>query len=86
MLAISRSPSRNLLLASLSSSDIALLRPHLEPVTLALRQDTEKPAIRVNAVYFPEAGFASVVSGRSTDAQVEIGLIGREGMSGLPSS
>jgi CRP-like cAMP-binding protein len=83
MLAISPSPSRNLLLASLSSSDLGLLRPHLGPVNLALRYVLEKPDKRVEAVYFPEAGFASVVAVQAKGIQVEVGLIGREGMSGL---
>jgi CRP-like cAMP-binding protein len=83
MLAVAPSPSRNLLLASLSSSDLGLLQPHLGAVSLALRHVLEKPDKRVDAVYFPEAGFASVVAGQEKATQVEVGLIGREGMSGL---
>ena len=83
MHATSPSPSPNLLLASLSSSDRGRLQAHLEPVTLALRQVLEKPDKRVDAVYFPEAGFASVVAVQSDDTHVEVGLIGREGMTGL---
>jgi CRP-like cAMP-binding protein len=81
--ATSPSPSPNLLLASLSSSDRGLLQPHLEPVTLSLRRVLEQPDKRVNAVYFPEAGFASVVAVQANNTQVEVGLIGREGMTGL---
>jgi CRP-like cAMP-binding protein len=76
-------PSRNLLLASLSSGDLGLLQPHLGPVGLPLRHVLEKPDKRVDAVYFPESGFASVVAVQSKGTQVEVGLIGREGMSGL---
>jgi CRP-like cAMP-binding protein len=83
MPATSPSPSRNLLLASLSSADLALLQPLLEPVTLALRFVLEQPDKRIDAVYFPEAGFASVVAVQARGVQVEVGLIGREGMSGL---
>jgi hypothetical protein len=43
----------------------------------------ERPDRRVDAVYFPEAGFASVVAVQADDTKVEVGLIGREGMSGL---
>jgi CRP-like cAMP-binding protein len=35
-------------------------------------------------VYFPLSGFASVVAIQSPTQRVEIGLIGREGMTGLP--
>ena len=83
MHATSPTASPNLLLASLSSSDRGLLQAHLQPVTLALRQVLEKPDKRVHAVYFPEAGFASVVAVQTDDTQVEVGLIGREGMTGL---
>jgi CRP-like cAMP-binding protein len=75
--------SRNRLLSSLSSADFGLLQPDLEPVTLALRHVLEHPDKRVDAVYFPEAGFASVVAIQANDTKVEVGLIGREGMSGL---
>jgi CRP-like cAMP-binding protein len=60
-----------------------LLEPHLEPVTLGLRKNLEKPNERINAAYFPESGFASVVAVQR-GKEVEIGLIGREGMTGLP--
>jgi CRP-like cAMP-binding protein len=76
--------SRNLLLASLKTDDFDLLEPHLESVTLAVRKHLEKPNQRIDAVYFPESGFASVVAIQSSSKQVEVGLIGREGMTGLP--
>jgi CRP-like cAMP-binding protein len=76
--------SNNRLLASLSTNEFDLLEPHLESVTLGLRKNLEKPNRRIDAVYFPEAGFASVVAVQSKGKQVEVGLIGREGMTGLP--
>ena len=76
--------SSNRLLASLSTDDFDLLAPHLEPVTLGLRKNLERPNRRIDAVYFPETGFASVVAVQSNGKQVEVGLIGREGMTGLP--
>jgi len=52
----------NKLLASLSAIDFDLLEPHLQPVTLEIRKSLEKPNKRIDAVYFPESGFASVVA------------------------
>jgi hypothetical protein len=75
--------SHNRLLSSLSAADFRLLQPDLEPVTLGLKYVLERPGRRVDAVYFPEAGFASVVAVQADDTKVEVGLIGREGMSGL---
>src|SRR5438876_7394516 len=74
----------NQLLASLSTDDLDLLEPHLESVTLNIRKQLEKPNRRIEAAYFPESGFASVVAVQSNGKQIEIGLIGREGMTGLP--
>ena len=76
--------SSNKLLESLSTDDFDLLEPHLESVTLGLRKSLERPNRRIDAAYFPEAGFASVVAVQPNGKQVEVGLIGREGMTGLP--
>jgi CRP-like cAMP-binding protein len=78
------SSNRNQLLASLSTDDLDLLEPHLASVTLGVRKPLETPNRRIEAVYFPESGFASVVAVQSNGKQVEIGLVGREGMTGLP--
>ena len=61
-----------------------MLAPHLESVTLELRKPLEKPNKTIEAVYFPETGFASVVAIQRDGKEVEVGLIGREGMTGLP--
>jgi CRP-like cAMP-binding protein len=73
----------NKLLASLSSNDFDLLAPHLELVDLGLLKRLEKPNQRISAAYFPESGFASVVA-IQRGKEIEVGLIGREGMTGLP--
>jgi CRP-like cAMP-binding protein len=75
--------SPNQLLASLSTDDLDLLEPHLEHVNLKVHKYLEKPNQRISAAYFPESGFASVVAVQR-GKQVEVGLIGREGMTGLP--
>jgi CRP-like cAMP-binding protein len=56
----------------------------LKSVPFGVRKSLEKPNRRIDAVYFPESGFASVVAVQSNGKQVEVGLIGREGMTGLP--
>jgi CRP-like cAMP-binding protein len=76
--------SRNQLLASLSTSDFGLLEPHLKIVSLKVRDPIEQPNKRIEAIYFPESGILSVVAIQAKDTEVEVGLIGREGMSGLP--
>ena len=72
---------QNLILSRLSKTDLALLEPHLEPVDLPLRKVLGRANKKITAVYFPESGFASVVV--NTGKPIEVGLIGREGMTGL---
>jgi CRP-like cAMP-binding protein len=73
---------RNRLLAALTEADLDLIQPHLEPVSLDLRKDLEKPNRPIGDVYFPDIGIASVVAIQFDDTRVEVGLIGCEGMSG----
>ena len=86
MLAISKprnsSPSRNQLLAALSASDRALLQPHLQPISMPVLKDMERPNRRIETVYFLDTGIASVVAVQSDGTKAEVGLIGCEGMSG----
>ena len=74
---------RNQLLAAMSAADFASLQPHLKPVPMALLKDMERPNQRIESVYFLETGIASVVAVQPDETRVEIGLIGREGMSGM---
>jgi CRP-like cAMP-binding protein len=73
---------RNRLLAALSPTDLALLQPHLNFLAVAVRHEIERPNRRIDAVYFMEAGIASVVAVQADETQVEVGLVGPEGMTG----
>jgi CRP-like cAMP-binding protein len=73
----------NRLLASLSADDFASLQPHLEPVSLDTRQVLIEPNTPIAHVYFPEAGMSSVIN-NSSGGKIEVGVVGREGMVGLP--
>ena len=77
------SPPRNQLLAAMSGADFASLQPHLRPVAMPLLKDMEQPNRQIENVYFMEAGIASVVAVQPDETRVEVGLIGREGMSGI---
>lgn len=74
---------RNHLLSSLSSDDFALFGPHLQPVKLGMRMGMEESNKPIRHVFFPDSGFASVVANSSRGRQIEIGIIGREGMTGI---
>lgn len=77
-------PDRNRLLAALSKSDFALLQPNLRPISLKIKYVFEEPNKRIGDVYFMEEGIASVVAIDGDDKKIEVGIIGREGMTGVP--
>ena len=75
--------SPNRILARLTREDFALLEPHLEPVDLPVKKRLETSKRRIDQVYFVEEGFVSVVANGSSKPSIEVGIIGREGMTGL---
>jgi CRP-like cAMP-binding protein len=76
--------SRNLLLNSMDPEDFALIQGALEPVSLEARTVLERPGQPIDFAYFPDEGLLSIVSRFETSRDVEVGVIGREGMSGAP--
>jgi len=75
---------RNRLLASLSPPERERLWPHLERVTLKPRQVLHHWGTPMTQVYFVEHGLVSVTAHLDRTAAVEVWLIGREGMTGVP--
>jgi CRP-like cAMP-binding protein len=78
-----RTTTPNRILAGLSPDDFGLLQPHLTPIDLPLRRQLETRKKRIDQIYFVESGFASVVADGTDKAGIEVGIIGREGMTGL---
>jgi len=79
-----RADIRNHLLAKMTAHDSALLAPHLESITLKERQVVEVPGKPITHVYFVETGVVSVVAVNAEDHRIEVGVIGKEGMTGTP--
>jgi CRP-like cAMP-binding protein len=73
---------KNRVLAALPKAELNRLRPHLSPVTLKLR--TQLLDGRADYAYFLEEGLASVVLTLADGATVEVGVIGIDGVVGLP--
>ncbi|HVS82997.1 MAG TPA: Crp/Fnr family transcriptional regulator [Pyrinomonadaceae bacterium] len=77
-------PPINRLLAALPKNEYRRLLPNLEPFPLVFGEVIYEPGDLIRHVYFPASGIISllaVVEGRAT---LEVGIIGREGMVGLP--
>src|SRR3954451_15189303 len=72
--------TRNRLLLALSVQDVSLLQPQLEPVYLPMGMRLAEPNTPIQHVYFLDAGIASVVASTPLGRRIEVGLIGREGL------
>lgn len=80
----SPSLSANQLLMALPPGEYERLLPHLEPVSLVLGQIIYEPKQLIKEVYFPFGAMISLVSNMKDGSTTEIGLVGSEGMVGLP--
>ena len=76
--------TRNRLLAALPPPDMAAILPKMRRVPLTVRDSLIAPEKPIEAVYFVESGWVSLVSTLEDGAQAEVGLVGREGMVGAP--
>jgi len=76
---------RNVILAQLPADEYAALAKHLVPVELALEKRLSEPNQPIEFVYFLNSGLISTDAVTMKGEQVEVGLIGREGFSGLPA-
>lgn len=77
-------PLKNQLLAALPSEDYQRLRPHLKHVSLNFKEILCQAGETMKYAYFPLRGMISMLSLKVDGANVEVGVIGRKGMLGLP--
>lgn len=74
----------NSLLAALPADILAQLLPKFSRVSLANRQVLFAPEQPIEAVFFIESGMSSMVLHLEDGVQAEVGIVGREGMVGMP--
>jgi CRP-like cAMP-binding protein len=79
-----QSAVRNRLLAALPPDGFAALAPALQPVELDFKQVLHRPDRPIEAGYFLEGGMVSMLAPLEEGQTTEVGLIGREGLVGLP--
>lgn len=75
---------QNLILSSLSGGDYERLAPHLEPVRLNSGRVLYNAGDTIRHAFFLRSGMASLVSVTENGRAVEVGMIGNEGMVGVP--
>jgi CRP-like cAMP-binding protein len=77
-------PSVNRLLATLPKNEYKRLLPKLKTVNLVLGEELYEPGEAIKYVYFPNNSIISLISELSETAWLEVGMVGNEGMAGLP--
>ena len=75
---------RNGLLTALPPGVLTQLLPHLRPVVLELREVIYSAEAPIKAVHFMQTGWTSLIAQLEDGLTAEVGMIGREGMVGLP--
>jgi len=75
----------NIILAQLPADEYAALAKHLVPVDLPLDKRLSEPNQPIEFVYFLNTGLISTDAVTLKGEQVEVGVTGREGFSGLPA-
>lgn len=78
------SPLHNGILDALSVKECKLVFLHLERVELRLGEIISEPDEAIEYVYFPQSGTISIIALMKNGAQAEVGVIGNEGLYGLP--
>jgi CRP-like cAMP-binding protein len=79
-----RLPLENAVLASLSQQAYDNILPDLEEVALPLSEILYRPDDPIDYIYFPTAGMISLVSITAEGGTIEVGMVGKDGMIGLP--
>ena len=74
----------NILLAALPRKEYLKLLPDLSPVTLVEGDLLYEPNAPLTSVYFPQGCLVSLLTKVDRRLELEIGMVGREGMVGTP--
>ena len=76
--------SQNRLLAAISAEALQWLAPHFQPVPLVFRETVFEAGDRTDFIYFPLKGMISLIAPAENGRFIEVGIVGREGMTGVP--
>jgi CRP-like cAMP-binding protein len=75
---------RNVILSGLHDSTTTLVVEHGSLLVLQLRQEIYEAEATISEVFFPLDSVLSIVARMEDGSEIEIGTIGREGMSAFP--
>ena len=83
---VRRRPIRNSMLAALPRKQYQRLLGSLESVALVFGEVLYEPGERIRYVYFPDDSLVSLLTLVEGRLALEVGMVGREGMVGVPLS
>jgi len=78
-------PIRNKILLAMTGVEFPVIRPRLEYVALPSHLRLHEPHRAFKFVYFPNEGLISLVVAMANGKTVEAGIVGSEGVAGLPA-
>jgi CRP-like cAMP-binding protein len=78
-------PIANRILLMIPEHEFRRLRPALEMLDLPQRLSLYEPNRKIKYVYFPNGGLISLVIETADGKTVEVGVLGREGLAGIPA-
>jgi CRP-like cAMP-binding protein len=76
----------NKILLSISDKEYALIRPHLEFLSMPQHLSLYEPGQPIEFVHFPNSGMVSLVIATEDGKTVEVGEVGREGFAGTQAA
>lgn len=77
-------PVKNRIFAALPQQEYKRLLPQLELVSLQVGESLYKSGDFIEYVYFLDSGLISLITHMSDGTSIEVGIIGRDGMVGIP--
>ena len=84
-MAQTRVPRQNRLLGAISEADTVRFFSDLRPVSLSIREIIYEVGAPFDHIYFIEQGVVSILTRMTSGETIEAGMIGLEGMIGLPA-
>ncbi|MGC1106994.1 MAG: hypothetical protein WA876_10680, partial [Candidatus Acidiferrales bacterium] len=78
-------PIRNKILLAMTDVEFHVIRPHLAYVALPSHRRLHEPHQTFRFVYSPNEGLISLVVAMANGKTVEAGIVGSEGVAGLPA-
>lgn len=83
-MSLKHDPTENQLLAALPAAERMQLAPHLHLVEMSLEEPIYTPFKQIDYAYFPTSVIVSLLHVMHNGATTELGLIGKEGIAGVP--